>query len=264
MGIVNATPDSFSDGGDAYSFDDAVSRGMELVAQGAAIIDVGGESTRPGADPVSIEDEIARTIPVIERLVAGGVTVSIDTRHAVVMEAAIQAGASIINDVTALTNDEKSMEVATASGASIVLMHMQGTPGTMQSNPSYGNASVEVFQYLKARVEACVKAGIDRSLIAVDPGIGFGKNLEHNLQILKSLDMYKNLGVTLLLGASRKSFIGAIMGEDTPKNRPKDRMPGSLAAGIWGVKSGFDILRVHDVAETSQALKVWAAIEQGE
>ena len=257
MGIVNATPDSFSDGGDAYSFDDAVARGVDLVAQGAAIIDVGGESTRPGADPVSIDEEIARTVPVIERLVAGGITVSIDTRHATVMEAATQAGASIINDVTALTGDEKSLDVAANSDAHIVLMHMQGTPGTMQSSPSYADASVEVFEYLKDRLEACVKAGIATTRIAVDPGIGFGKNLEHNLQILKSLDMYKNLGVTLLLGVSRKSFIGEITDEATPKNR----LAGSLAAGIWGVKSGFDILRVHDVGATADALKVWTAIE---
>ncbi len=257
MGIVNATPDSFSDAGDAYSFDDAVSRGMELATQGAAIIDVGGESTRPGADPVSIEDEIARTAPVIERLVASGITVSIDTRHGPVMEAAIQAGASIINDVTALTGDEKSIDVAANSDAHIVLMHMQGTPGNMQSNPSYIDASVEVFEYLKARVAACVKAGITIERIAVDPGIGFGKNLQHNLKILKSLDMYKNLGATLLLGVSRKSFIGEITDEATPKNR----LAGSLAAGIWGVKSGFDILRVHDVAATADALKVWTAIE---
>ena len=258
MGIVNATPDSFSDGGDAYSFDDAVARGLELVAQGAAIIDIGGESTRPGADPVSIDDEISRTCPVIERLAANGITVSIDTRHADVMKAATQAGASIINDVTALTGDEKSLDVAAASGAHIVLMHMQGTPGTMQSNPTYANAVGDVFAYLKRRVEACVKAGIPKNLIAVDPGIGFGKNLEHNLAILKHLDMYRDLGVTLLLGVSRKSFIGAITDEAMPKNR----LAGSLAAGIWGVKSGFDILRVHDVAETAQALKVWAAIEQ--
>ena len=262
MGIVNATPDSFSDGGDAYSFDDGVARGLDLVAQGAAIIDVGGESTRPGADPVSIDDEISRTCPLIERLVANGATVSIDTRHAAVMEAAIQAGASIINDVTALSGDERSMEVAAASGASIVLMHMQGTPGTMQNSPDYADAAKEVFEYLKDRIGECEKAGIDRSLIAVDPGIGFGKNLEHNLQILKQLDMYGELDVALLLGVSRKSFIGAITGEAMPKDRPKDRLAGSLAAGIWGVKSGFDILRVHDVAETDQALKVWASIEQ--
>ena len=258
MGIVNATPDSFSDGGDAYSFDDAVARGLELVAQGAAIIDIGGESTRSGADPVSIDDEISRTCPVIERLAANGIAVSIDTRHADVMKAATQAGASIINDVTALTGDEKSLDVAAASGAHIVLMHMQGTPGTMQSNPTYANAVGDVFAYLKRRVEACVKAGIPKNLIAVDPGIGFGKNVEHNLAILKHLDMYRDLGVTLLLGVSRKSFIGAITDEAMPKNR----LAGSLAAGIWGVKSGFDILRVHDVAETAQALKVWTAIEQ--
>jgi len=257
MGIVNVTPDSFSDGGDAFSFDDAVARGLRLAAQGADIIDVGGESTRPGAEPVSIDEEISRTQAVVARLTASKIKVSIDTRHGDVMRAAIDAGACIVNDVTALEGDKRALEVVAKSDASVVLMHMQGEPGTMQKNPVYMDAAKEVFEYLKKRVEVCEKAGIARERIAVDPGIGFGKNLEHNLQILKTLNMYQSLGLALLLGVSRKSFIGTISGEATAK----DRLPGSLAAGIWGINNGVNILRVHDVAETVQALKVFSAIE---
>ncbi|MDH5189346.1 MAG: dihydropteroate synthase, partial [Rhodospirillaceae bacterium] len=212
---------------------------------------------RPGAAPVSLDDEISRTYRVIERLVAKGIVVSIDTRHSAVMRAALAAGATIINDVTALEGDDGSLEVVATSNASVVLMHMQGEPGTMQKNPVYTDASAEVFEYLKGRIAACVKAGIARNRIAVDPGIGFGKNLDHNLQILKHLDIYKSLDVPLLLGVSRKSFIGAIANEAEPKNR----LAGSLAAAIWGVNNGFNILRVHDAGETAQALKVWMAIE---
>lgn len=257
MGIVNATPDSFSDGGDAFSFDDALARAIDLHGQGASIIDIGGESTRPGAMAVSIAEEISRTCPVIERLAGDGICVSIDTRHADVMEAAMKAGASIINDVTALTGDERSMEVAVSTGAHVVLMHMQGSPQTMQQDPVYAEPPNDVFKYLKARIDACVSAGIDSSKIAVDPGIGFGKTLKHNLQILSRLDMYAELDVSLLLGVSRKSFIGQLCDEPDAKAR----LGGSLAAGIWGIANGFDILRVHDVAQTAQALKVWAAIE---
>ncbi|MDH3335706.1 MAG: dihydropteroate synthase [Rhodospirillaceae bacterium] len=257
MGIVNVTPDSFSDGGDAFSFDDALARGLMLSAQGADIIDVGGESTRPGAKPVSIDEEISRTQAVVARLTASDIKVSIDTRHSGVMRAAIDAGASIVNDVTALEGDKRALEVVAKSDVSVVLMHMQGDPGTMQKNPVYKDAAKEVFEYLKKRVEICENAGIARERIAVDPGIGFGKNLEHNLQILKTLNMYQSLGLALLLGVSRKSFIGTISGEATAK----DRLPGSLAAGIWGVNNGVNILRVHDVAETVQALKVFSAIE---
>ena len=256
MGIVNATPDSFSDGGEAFAFSDALARAMGMLENGADIIDVGGESTRPGAAPVSSEDEIARTVPVIERLAGEGACVSIDTRHAEVMQAALDAGASIINDVSALSG-EGSMAVAAGSSADVVLMHMQGEPGTMQADPTYADAPGEVLAYLNERVAACEAAGIDRARIAVDPGIGFGKTVDHNVQILAHLDLYRDLGVALMLGASRKSFIGALTGEADPQRR----VPGSIAAALAGVAQGANILRVHDVAETVQALKVWRAIQ---
>lgn len=258
MGIVNATPDSFSDGGDAFRFDDAVARGLQLIEEGADIIDVGGESTRPGAETVSTAEEIRRTVPVIEALTASGACVSIDTRHADVMEAALNAGAKIINDVTALEGDARSLTVAASSGAPIVLMHMQGEPGNMQNDPHYDNPAQDVFAYLKARVEACESAGISRTRIAVDPGIGFGKTVDHNLHILKHLDLYQDLGLPVLLGVSRKSFIAKIAGEMDAKRR----FPGSIAAALAGVARGAHILRVHDVAQTKQALDIWMAIEK--
>ena len=257
MGIVNATPDSFSDGGDAFTLEDAVARGLKLMNDGADIIDVGGESTRPGAEAISIEEELRRTVPVIKRLCEAGACVSIDTRHALVMEDALAAGAEIINDVTALTGDTRAMDVAANTNASIVLMHMLGNPGTMQSAPVYDNAPKDVFDYLIARVQACEAAGIERSRLALDPGIGFGKTVDHNLQILKSLKLYDRLGLPVLLGVSRKSFIGKVVGEAEAKKR----LPGSISAALWGITLGVKILRVHDVAETKQALDIWAAIK---
>lgn len=257
MGIVNATPDSFSDGGEAFSFDDAVARGLQLIDDGADIIDVGGESTRPGAEPVSIDEEIRRTVPVIQRLNEAGACVSIDTRHALVMEAALAAGAEIINDVTALTGDTRSMDVAANSSAPIILMHMQGEPGTMQADPSYENAPQDVFEYLNARVKACEAVGIARERLALDPGIGFGKTVDHNLQILKHLHLYEQLGLPVLLGVSRKSFIGKVANEPDAKKR----LPGSIAAALSGITRGVKILRIHDVVETKQALDIWAAID---
>jgi len=256
MGVVNATPDSFSDGGEAYAFEDAMARGLKMMAEGADIIDVGGESTRPGAAPVSIEEELRRTVPVVRRLSEAGACVSIDTRHALVMEEALAAGAEIINNVTALTGDARSMDVAASVDAPIVLMHMQGEPGTMQSAPVYEDAPKEVFDHLTARVQTCEAAGIERSRLALDPGIGFGKTVAHNLQILNHLDMYERLGLPLVLGVSRKSFIGKIVGEEDAQKR----LPGSLAAALWGVSQGVGIVRVHDVAETVQALSIWRAI----
>ena len=255
MGIVNATPDSFSDGGEAFAFNDAVARGLQMVADGADIIDVGGESTRPGAAPVTRQDEIARTVPVIERLVRDGATVSIDTRHADVMRAALDAGATIINDISALTGPG-ALDVAAQSNAAVILMHMQGEPGTMQANPTYEDAAQDVFAYLKTRVQACEAAGIARPRIAVDPGIGFGKTVDHNLQILKHLDLYQDLDVAVLLGVSRKSFIGVLADEADAQKR----VPGSIAAALASVGQGANIVRVHDVAETAQALTVWRAI----
>lgn len=260
MGIVNATPDSFSDGGEAFTFEDAVARGLKLMDEGADIIDVGGESTRPGAAPVSIKEEVRRTVPVVARLSEAGACVSIDTRHALVMEEALAVGAEIINDVTALTGDTRSMDVAANSDVPIILMHMQGKPGTMQDAPVYENAPQDVFDYLKARVQACEAVGIMRDRIALDPGIGFGKTVDHNLQILKHLDLYEQLGLPVLLGVSRKSFIGKIAQEPDASKR----LAGSIAAALSGVVHGAKILRVHDVAQTKQALDIWAEIENAE
>lgn len=257
MGIINVTPDSFSDGGDAYQSDDAIARGLALIEQGADILDVGGESTRPGAEPVSESEEIARVLPVISALTDTGAVVSIDTRHAAVMQAAIAAGAIIVNDVTALTGDARSLDVVANSGVSLVLMHMQGTPETMQRDPHYNDVVGDVIAHLDAQVTACVERGVPRAEIAVDPGIGFGKNIDHNLELLKSLEAFQVLDCPLVLGVSRKSMIARLSrGED-----PKDRMAGSIAAALAGIVRGADIIRVHDVAETCQAIAVWQAIE---
>ena len=255
MGIVNTTPDSFSDGGEAFGCDDAVKRGLQMIKDGADIIDVGGESTRPGADPVGLQEEIRRTVPVIERLVKSGALVSIDTRHSAVMQAAIDAGAQIVNDVSALTG-EGALDVVANANVSVVLMHMQGLPETMQDNPSYQDAAAQVLDYLKTRIAICEEAGIGKDRIAVDPGIGFGKTLDNNVEILKRLNDYETIGVAVLVGVSRKSFIGAISGEPDAQKR----LPGSLAAALWAVQQGVHILRVHDVAETAQALEVWSRI----
>lgn len=256
MGIINATPDSFSDGGEAFRVDDAIRRGRDMVAAGAHILDVGGESTRPGAAPVSLQEELNRTIPVVEGLAGEGFTVSIDTRHADVMREATKAGAKIINDVSALTG-EGALEAAASTDAAVVLMHMQGEPGTMQAAPTYDDVVEDVYAYLQERIKACEEAGIVRDRLAIDPGIGFGKTLDHNLALLRGLERFQALGVPVLLGTSRKSFIGMISGEQDAKKR----ISGSLASNLAGIERGADILRVHDVADTVQAIKVWQAIK---
>jgi dihydropteroate synthase len=257
MGVVNVTPDSFSDGGEALKPEDAIVRGRALLDAGADILDIGGESTRPGAAPLPAEDEIARVLPVIAALSQMGARVSIDTRRARVMAAAVAAGARIINDVTALAGDPDSLKLAAKAGASVILMHMQGEPRTMQENPRYDVVVAEVRDYLAARIEACATAGIARNRIAIDPGIGFGKTVEHNLSLLKHLDRLVALGCPVVLGISRKSFIAKLSRGEPPKGR----LAGSLAAALLGVARGAAILRVHDVAETRQALTVWRAIE---
>ena len=256
MGIINVTPDSFSDGGEVFDSDRAVQRGLDMVASGAGILDVGGESTRPGANPVSIDEEIRRVVPVIEALNGCGAVLSIDTRHPDVMAAAVRAGAGIINDVTALTHDDRSVEVVSELGVPVVLMHMQGNPETMQAAPCYENAPVEVRDYLLSRVEGCVDAGIAREKIAVDPGIGFGKSLEHNLQILNRIERLGDIAGPIVLGVSRKSFIANVSGEEDPRKR----VPGSLAAAVLARRQGVQIFRVHDVEETVQALNITDAI----
>ena len=261
MGVVNVTPDSFSDGGDTPDVESAIIHGRKLAADGADILDIGGESTRPGSSPISVDTEMARVLPVITALADDGFLISVDTRNSVVMEAATGAGAKIINDVSALEG-EGSLSVAASSGASVILMHKLGDPGTMQSAPVYDNVTRDVRAYLAGRIKACEDAGLDRDRIAIDPGIGFGKDLSHNLALLTHLDEFSDLQVPLVLGVSRKSFIGRLSAGGGSKNA-KDRLGGSLAAALAGVARGASILRVHDVAETRQALDVWMAIESG-
>lgn len=256
MGIVNVTPDSFSDGGRFLETEAAIAHGRALRAAGADILDVGGESTRPGASPVGAAEEKARVVPVVKALAAEGALVSIDTRHASVMAAALDAGARLVNDVTALEGDPDSLALVARRVVPVVLMHMRGEPGTMQNDPRYNDVVAEVRDYLERRVAACTAAGIPKERIAVDPGIGFGKTVDHNLALIRHLDRLADLGCAILLGASRKSFIGALS-----KGEPAtERLPGSLAAALAGVARGAHILRVHDVAATAQALAVWGGI----
>ena len=256
MGVVNVTPDSFSDGGLFLDRNAAIAQARRLHAEGADIVDVGGESTRPRSVTVPAEEEIARVVPVIEALARDGVLVSIDTRKASVMRAAIEAGAGMINDISALRHDPESLSVAGASGLPVALMHIQGEPATMQQNPHYERAALDVYDHLDERARAWTEAGFDRSRLIVDPGIGFGKTLEHNLDILSRLGLYQALGLPLLIGVSRKSLIARIAG-DPPAT---DRLPGSIAAALVGLAQGVAILRVHDVAATRQAIMVAEAL----
>ncbi|MDX1709598.1 MAG: dihydropteroate synthase [Rhodovibrionaceae bacterium] len=256
MGIINVTPDSFSDGGDRLEAGRAIEEGLAMHEAGAALLDVGGESTRPGSDPVPEDEELRRILPVIEALAGEGCLVSVDTRRPGVMREAVAAGARIINDVTALSGDEQSLATAASLGVPVVLMHMQGEPKTMQRQPRYSDAAAEIYQFLASRLVACEKAGIAPQNVCVDPGIGFGKSLTHNLQLLDQIALFHGLGVPVLLGASRKSFIGKLSyGEP-----PKQRVSGSLAAAVAAAERGVQIMRVHDVAETHQALAVWEAL----
>ena len=252
MGVINVTPDSFSDAGEAFTQANAVARGKAMVEAGVDILDIGGESTRPGAQEISISEELDRVIPVIEGLLETGVVLSVDTRHAEVMVGAIQAGAHIINDVTALSGAPKSLETAANLGCPVILMHMQGEPGTMQNAPMYEDAPREVSDYLEKRIKACEAAGIARSKIAIDPGIGFGKTVDHNLQIIKQIERLHEHGCAIVLGVSRKRFIGSI----TDTKNPQDRLPGSLAAAVYARTKGVQIFRVHDVLESKQALLI--------
>jgi len=256
MGIVNATPDSFSDGGRFADAAAAASAGADMASAGAAIIDVGGESTRPGARTVWEGDEIERVAPVIRQLAAGGAAVSADTRKADVMTAALAAGARMINDVSALTYDPRSAEVVAAAGVPVILMHHQGDPQTMQDNPRYDDVLVEVYLWLEERIAAAAAAGIARDKILVDPGFGFGKNVGHNLELMNGLALLHSLGCPVVVGASRKRTIGALSAE-APADR---RLGGSLAFAVKAAEQGAQILRVHDVFETVQALKVWRGL----
>ena len=255
MGIVNVTPDSFSDGGRFLRKDEALRHAERLVREGADLLDVGGESTRPGSDPVPADEEQRRVVPVVREAVRLGVPVSVDTAKAAVARAALEAGAAVVNDVTALADSDMAAVVA-ESGAGLVLMHMQGTPRTMQADPSYENVVEEVAEFLRRRRERAEEAGVARERIVLDPGIGFGKRLEHNLALLAGLDRLRELGSPVLVGASRKSFVGALTGVTDPGRR----LAGSLAAAVLARAQGAAVLRVHDVAATREALAVAEAI----
>lgn len=252
MGIVNVTPDSFSDGGKYLKTARAIDHARQMVDDGADLVDVGGESTRPGAEKVSLPQELSRVIPVVSTLADAGVAVSIDTRNTKVMKKAAEAGAMLLNDVTALTHCRDSVVVAADLNLPVCLMHAQGTPETMQDNPSYDNVVLDVYDYLADRIESCRKAGIAGDRLMVDPGIGFGKTVAHNLALIDQIAVFHALGCAVLLGASRKSFIGALSGE----KQAARRVAGSVAVAVDAARAGVQFLRVHDVAETRQALAV--------
>ena len=255
MGILNVTPDSFSDGGRHNAPARAIATGRDMQAAGATIIDIGGESTRPGAAPVTRNQELARVLPAIAGLNGGGARLSIDTRHAEVITRAVSGGADIINDVEGLRG-EGAMEAAAATGKPVIMMHMQGTPQTMQDDPQYGFAPVEILEFLHARIAAAESAGISRADIAIDPGFGFGKTITHNMQLMSWAAMLHGLGVPILIGASRKSSIAKIShGEDAD-----NRLAGSIVLAAEGLRQGCQILRVHDVPETRQAVALQMAL----
>jgi len=260
MGVVNVTPDSFSDGGRFLQTDDAVKQGLRLAADGADILDVGGESTRPGAEPVSVDEEIARVIPVIEglRTQAPEIAVSVDTRHPEVARAALGAGAHIVNDVTAAA-DPATIEAVRDAGAGLVLMHMLGEPRTMQEAPTYADVVGEVRDFLAGRIEAVEAAGVPRDRLCVDPGIGFGKTTAHNLALLRHIASFKALRVPVLVGASRKRFIGDLTGAEDPA----DRVEGTAGVVAWCAAQGVDIQRVHDVKEMARVARIVDAIARG-
>ncbi|HYQ99031.1 MAG TPA: dihydropteroate synthase [Casimicrobiaceae bacterium] len=257
MGILNVTPDSFADGGRYGDLAHAIAHGRQMAADGAAIVDVGGESTRPGSSPVSDDEELRRVVPVVGALARDGFLVSVDTRRAAVMRAAIAAGAVMVNDVAAL-REPGAMEAVARSGVAVCLVHMQGEPATMQDAPRYGDVAAEVLAFLAARARAAEDAGIARERIAVDPGFGFGKTLEHNLRLMRALPRLVAAGYPVLVGLSRKGSLGTITGRPV-----EERLPASLAAALAAVARGAAIVRVHDVRATVDALKVWRAFERG-
>ena len=258
MGIVNATPDSFSDGGSFFAPQDAIEQGLRLANEGAAIIDVGGESTRPYSEPVSTDQEIERVVPVVQGIAArSDVPISIDTSKAAVAVAAIDAGAQIINDVTGLTGDPKMLQVAVESGVGVCAMHMQGTPQTMQDKPHYANVVQDIAGYLKQRKESLLDAGIPLEKICLDPGIGFGKTHRHNLELLAGCEAFLELGCPILIGHSRKGFIGKLLGD-----KEAERDSGTLAISLLLAQKKMHILRLHQVAPTVAALKVQAGITE--
>lgn len=255
MGVVNVTPDSFSDGGLFLDAEAAIAHGRELVEQGAEILDVGGESTRPGAEEVGADEELARVVPVVQGWGKSGAAISIDTSKLAVAEAALGAGATIVNDVTALRNDPEIGALCAERNAGLILMHMQGDPRSMQANPTYDDVVDDVKAFLAERLAFAVDSGVAEEKIWLDPGIGFGKTLEHNLELLRRLGELRDLGRPLVVGTSRKSFLGKIDGSAVD-----DRIGGTIASTVFAAAEGADVLRVHDVAETAQAMKMAAAI----
>ena len=253
MGVLNVTPDSFSDGGEFLDPRAAIAAGLAMAAAGADIIDIGGESTRPRSQPTDQDEERRRVVPVIRGLIAAGVRVSVDTRHASTMAAALDAGASIVNDVSGLAHDPTAAPLVAARGCPVVLMHMRGSPSDMHTHSRYHDVGAEVVRELRERIEAAERAGIARDDIAIDPGLGFAKTAGQSMELLRRLPELAVLGLPILVGASRKSFIGAITGEKDARRR----LPGSLAAGLFALSRGAAILRVHDVPETVQAVRVW-------
>ena len=254
MGIVNVTPDSFSDGGRYLQHDAAIAHARQLIAEGADIVDIGGESTRPGARAVSVQEELDRTLPVIENLCDAPIPISIDTFKPEVMKAAIDAGARMVNDINAL-QDAAAMDVLASSDVAVCLMHKQGDPQTMQQHPHYQDVVAEVSEFLRARIAFAEAAGIRRERIVIDPGFGFGKSLAHNLSLLRDLDKLAGLGAPVLAGLSRKSMLGTLTGRDATQ-----RQYGSVAAALIAVQRGAKIVRVHDVGATVDALKIWIAV----
>jgi len=259
MGVLNITPDSFSDGGRHFDPATAIAAGQGMAAAGADILDIGGESTRPGAEPVPPALEQARILPVIHALAASGHRISVDTRNAATMAAALDAGAIIINDISALTHDPAAAALAASRGCPVVLMHMRGTPATMRTHARYSDPAVEILAELDARVATARAVGIRAENVAIDPGIGFAKNTSQNRELLYRMALFTNLGCRIVLGVSRKSMIGDLGNQPDPSSR----LPGSLAAGLFGLAHGATILRTHDVAETAQALRVWQALQDG-
>lgn len=260
VGILNVTPDSFSDGGQYASVDGAVAHGLRMVEEGADMLDIGGESTRPGSDDVPVDEELRRVLPVLQQLVARtGVPLAIDTSKPEVMRAAVAAGAGMVNDVYALRR-EGAMDAVAELGVPVCLMHMLGEPRSMQDDPQYDDVVGEVHRFLTDRLFACELAGIDRRKVMVDPGFGFGKNLEHNLALLRALERFASLGSGVYVGMSRKSMIGTLTGRQVPA----ERMAGSVAAAVIAVQRGARMVRVHDVAATVDALAVWNAVQVGD
>jgi dihydropteroate synthase len=256
MAILNLTPDSFSDGGQISSAHDAQSRALELVGDGADLLDLGGESSRPGAEPVPVEEELRRVIPALEAIAPQvAVPISVDTTKAEVARRALLAGASIINDISGLAADPPMREVVAESGAGVVLMHMQGTPQTMQLDPRYDNVIGEIHDFLAARIDWAVAGGIPRECIAIDPGIGFGKKTRHNAEILRNLDQFANLGCAILVGTSRKGFLGKITGRDN-----SNRATASAVSSLAACAKGASVVRVHDVAPMVDAIRLWTAL----